>query len=113
MNIPEAELEKRRSRVERQGEQYDPGEQLLKKWFGDAYSYNWYTRNAHAPPTRDSLGYTVALLDTYDDQHIARASDVIARIVNIQEDDPEHEHFGIWPHLMEEPLGQGPYVDRN
>lgn len=113
MDIPAAELKRRLESVERQGEHYDSEERLLKKWFGDAYSYNWYTRNAYAHPTRDSLGYAVALLDTYEDAHVARASDVIARIIEIQEDDPSHEHFGVWPHLMEEPLGEGPYVDRN
>lgn len=113
MQIPATELDRRKAQVERQNEHYDQEERLLKKWFGDAYSYNWYTRNAHAHPTRDSLGYAVDLLDTYDDQYVSRASDVIARIIEIQEDDPAHEHFGVWPHLMEEPLGQGPYVDRN
>ncbi len=113
MRVPEAELTQRRAQVMRQDENYDHEERLLKKWFGSAYSYNWYTRDAYAHPTRDSLSYAVALLDTYDDKHLARAGDVIARIIEIQEDNPDHEHFGVWPHLMEEPLGQGPYVDRN
>ena len=113
MKIPEAELARRLKRIERQDENYDPEERLIKKWLGDAYSYNWYARNTYAHPTRDSLSYAVALLDTYQDEHVERASDVIARIIEIQEDDPSHEHFGVWPHLMEEPLGQGPYVDRN
>ena len=113
MQIPEAELARRRESVERQSENYDPNERLIKKWLGDAYSYNWFTRNAYAHPTRDSLSYAVALLNTYDDAHLERAADVIKRVIEIQEDDPNHEHFGVWPHLMEEPLGKGPYVDRN
>jgi len=113
MKIPESELSRRNAHVGRQDEHYDPEERLVKKWLGSAYSYNWYTRDAYAHPTRDSLSYSIALLDTYDDNHIQRASDVITRIIEIQEADPEHEHFGVWPHLMEEPLGQGPYVDRN
>jgi hypothetical protein len=113
MEMPDAVRASRIRHVERQGENYDPEERLLKKWFGPAYSYNWYTRNAYAHPTRDSLGYAVDLLDTYNSNYVERASHVISRIIEIQEDDSEHEHFGVWPHLMEEPLGQGPYVDRN
>ena len=104
---------RRNEQLEQQDNYYDPEERLLKKWFGDAYSYNWYTRNAYAHPTRDSLSYAVQLLDTYDDAHLGRAFDVVTRIIEIKEDDPAHEHFGVWPHLMEAPLGQGPYVDRN
>ncbi len=113
MPLPESERLRRLAHVEQQGKNYDREERLLKKWFGSAYSYNWYTRDAYAHPTRDSLGYAVALLDTYEDDHVDRASDVITRIIEIQEADPAHQHFGVWPHLMEEPLGEGPYVDRN
>ena len=74
MKIPESELSRRNAHVGRQDEHYDPEERLVKKWLGSAYSYNWYTRDAYAHPKRDSLSYTIALLDTYDGNHIQRAS---------------------------------------
>lgn len=111
--ISEAEKDRRKKALASRHDDYDAEEQLIKRYFGSAYNYNYYARNTYAHPTRESLGYAVALLDTYDDAFLARAQDILWRIIGIQEDDPEHQHYGVWPHLMEEPLGKGPYVDRN
>ncbi|MBT3601921.1 MAG: hypothetical protein HN521_02540 [Candidatus Latescibacteria bacterium] len=111
--ISQAEQKRRLKALEKRHEEYDPEERLVKRYMGGAYSYNHYARNMDVHPTRESLGYAVALLDTYDDSFLDRAQDVLRRIIDIQEDDPNHQHYGVWPHLMEEPLGKGPYVDRN
>lgn len=111
--ISQAEQDRRLKALEKRHEEYDPEERLIKRYVGSAYSYNWYARNMDVHPTRDSLGYAVALLDTYDEAYLDRAQDILRRIIDIQEDDPNHQHYGVWPHLMEEPLGKGPYVDRN
>lgn len=105
MSIPRAEQERRKETLESRHEQYDPEERLIKQYFGGEYNYNWYLRNAYAHPTRQSLSYAVDLLDTYDDAFLERAQDIIRRIIGIQEADPNHQHYGVWPHLMEEPLG--------
>ena len=111
--ISETEQERRKNALEARHKDYDPEERLLKRYFGSAYSYNYFARDTYAHPTRDSLSYAVALLDTYDDSFLDRAQDILRRIIGIQEADPKHPHYGVWPHLMEEPLGKGPYVDRN
>ena len=113
MSLPKAEQERRKQALEKRHADYDPQEQLIKRWFGSEYNYNWFLRNGYAHPTRDSLSYAVALLDAYDDAFLDRAQDILRRIIEIQEADPKHQHYGVWPHLMEEPLGKGPYVDRN
>jgi hypothetical protein len=111
--ISETEKKRRSKALEKRHEEYDAEERLIKRYMGGAYSYNYYARNTFVHPTRESLGYAVALLDTYDDAFLDRAQDILRRIIEIQEDDPNHQHYGVWPHLMEEPLGKGPYVDRN
>jgi len=113
MDVPQLVLDQRRDAVARQEESYDAEERMIVRYFGDAYNYNYFTRNANAHPTRETLRYAVELLDTYDDARLARAEEVIRRVMGIQDADPESPHYGVWPHLMEEPLGQGPYVDRN
>lgn len=111
--ISQSEQERRKNALERRHKEYDVEERLIKRYMGGAYSYNHYARNMDVHPTRESLGYAVALLDTYDDAFLDRAQDILRRIIDIQEADPNHQHYGVWPHLMEEPLGEGPYVDRN
>ncbi|HMO58213.1 MAG TPA: hypothetical protein PKC19_12690 [Roseiflexaceae bacterium] len=113
MHIPPAEQQRRLQALESRHAEYDPAEHLLRRYFGAEYNYNWYARNTYAHPTFPSLGYAVDLLDTYDDTWLERAQAIIRRIIGIQEADPAHPHYGVWPHLMEEPLGKGPYVDRN
>jgi len=95
MNVPQDERARRSEAADRQDAHYDPSERLLKKWLGDAYSYNWYARNTFAHATRDSLGYAVQLLDTYDDARIPRAGDAVRAL-----DDPDR----LTETLREEPV---------
>ena len=66
---------------------------------------------AHA--VREALDYAVALLTTEDVGRHARATDVIAKVLALQDTCPESESYGIWPYLLEEPLEQMARPDWN
>jgi hypothetical protein len=52
--------------------QYDPQEKMLKKGFGSP-GYHTTLTGGTVHPTRDALGYAVALLDTGEPERLKRA----------------------------------------
>jgi hypothetical protein len=99
--------------IEERDHQFDASENLLKTRIGSEYSYNTNLRNADAHPTRESLVYAADLLALGRETDRPRALAVLGRVLDLQDRDPESKTFGVWPHLAEEPLGKGPYIDRN
>jgi len=55
-------------------------------------------------PTRDSLGYAVALLDTGDPELLVRAEAILRRVIALQDQNPDSKTYGIWSWFLEEPL---------
>ena len=99
--------------LEKRHQQYDPDEQLLASKKGGGYDYNSYLRNQIVHPTRESLSYARALLDTGNPKWQARAFDILRRIAQFQVSDPQNEGYGVWGKYAEEPLDKAPYIDRN
>lgn len=96
-----------------QGRSFDPAAKLLSAKIGGDYNYNTHLRNTTAHPTRESLAYAVNLLDTGIPADAERAFAILHRILEIQDNDPKSNSFGVWPHYAEEPSSRAPYVDRN
>lgn len=55
-------------------------------------------------PTRQSLGYAVALLARGTPADVDRAEKIIAKVLSLQDTNPSNKTYGIWPWLLEEPL---------
>lgn len=57
---------------------------------------------AHA--TRESLDYALALLRAGEARPAERATEIVRKVLTLQDTDPTSHTYGIWPWLLEEPL---------
>lgn len=83
--------------------QYDPAERMLRRPL-ESPGYHTTLKGGHVHPTRDSLAYAVALLDTGEAAWLQRAEDILRRVIGLQDQNPESKTYGIWPWFLEEPL---------
>jgi uncharacterized membrane protein YidH (DUF202 family) len=93
--------------------QYDDGEHMLARQVGDAYNYHSALRNQRVHPTRDSLSYALLLLETDEEAAISRARELLARVIALQDSDPDSRWYGIWGYYLEEPPPQMQPADWN
>lgn len=66
--------------------------------------YHTTLQGGDVHPTRDSLAYAVALLDTGDPELLKRAEEILRRVIALQDQNPESKTYGIWSWFLEEPL---------
>jgi len=89
--------------LSRQDEQYDPAERMIRRPFSSP-GYHTTLKGGFVHPTRDSLNYAVALLDSGQPERLERAEQILRRVVALQDQDPNSRTYGIWSWFMEEPL---------
>jgi hypothetical protein len=82
---------------------YDSAERMIRRPFSSP-GYHTTLKGGDVHPTRDSLGYAVALLDTGDPALLQRAEDILRRVIAMQDQNPESKTYGIWSWFLEEPL---------
>lgn len=82
---------------------YDPAEQMIRRPFSSP-GYHTTLKGGDVHPTRDSLNYAVALLDTGDPELLRRAEGILRRVIALQDQNPESKTYGIWSWFLEEPL---------
>ncbi|MFE5324400.1 hypothetical protein ACFQ88_37760 [Paenibacillus sp. NPDC056579] len=58
----------------------------------------------HTHPTLAACIYALALLDTGEEAYAERASDILQKVIGLQDQNRDHATFGIWSWFMEEPL---------
>lgn len=85
--------------------QYDPKEQMVRRPFSSP-GYHTTLKGGEVHPTRDSLIYAVALLDTGDPELQKRAEAILRKVISLQDQDPRSKTYGIWSWFLEEPLEQ-------
>ena len=85
--------------------QYDPTEKMLRRPLASP-GYHTTLKRGLVHPTRDSLAYAVALLDTADPTWVPRAEDILRRVIGLQDQNSESKTYGIWSWFLEEPLEQ-------
>lgn len=83
--------------------QYDPAERMLRRPFSSP-GYHTTLKGGMVHPTRESLQYAAALLDTGDASLIRRGHDILRRVIALQDKDPASRTYGIWSWFLEEPL---------
>ena len=64
-------------------------------------------------PARSAIDYASCLLASSDEEHRAKGNAVLARVLDLQDCDPESKTFGIWPWYAEEPLTAMAFPDYN
>lgn len=89
---------------------YDPAERMIRRNVGSDYHYHTSVRGHVVHPTRDSLDYSLLLLEAGRDE---RACEVISRTVALQETDPQSRWYGIWGYYLEEPAPKMAPADWN
>ena len=88
------------------GERYDSERQAVGvEWSGPGY-HTRVVNGTWAHPTRESLDYALALLRGGEAGGAARASDIVRKVLTMQDTDPTSRTYGIWPWLLEEPLDE-------
>jgi len=83
-------------------DEYDPKVEMIKKPFSSP-GYHTTLQGGFVHPTRESLIYALALLDLGE---VERAERIIRKVLSLQDTDPRHDTYGIWPWFYEEPLWQ-------
>lgn len=85
--------------------QYDPEENMLVSEFSSP-GYHTTLTGGMVHRTRQSLTYAASCLDSGDPDLVQRGIDIIERVIQLQDQDPQSETYGIWPWFLEEPLSQ-------
>jgi len=89
--------------LSQQDERYDPAERMIRRPFSSP-GYHTTLKGGFVHPTRDSLNYAVALLDSGRPERLERAEQILRRVIALQDQDPNSRTYGIWSWFMEEPL---------
>ncbi|MHC4431679.1 MAG: hypothetical protein ACYTBS_07555 [Planctomycetota bacterium] len=89
--------------LSKQDERYDPDEQMIRRPFSSP-GYHTTLKGGYVHPTRDSLNYAVALLDSGQVDRLKRAEQILRRVISLQDQSPESRTYGIWSWFAEEPL---------
>jgi hypothetical protein len=89
--------------LSRQDDRYDPAEKMIRRPFSSP-GYHTTLKDGYVHPTRDSLKYAVALLDSGQSDRLERAQDILRKLIYLQDQDPDSRTYGIWSWFLEEPL---------
>ncbi len=102
-NLSPIQQDALRQVLEEYENQYDPNERMLSS---EAYKVGYHTtvRGGAMHPTRESLAYAVALLDSGNAESLERAAGILRRVASLQDQDPQSKTYGIWSWYLEEPL---------
>lgn len=105
MALTDSQRQRLRQALEPLDAQYDSGEKMLRRPFSSP-GYHTALKGGTVHPTRESLAYAVALLDTGEPQREKRAEDILRRVIALQDQDPASKTYGIWSWFLEEPLAK-------
>jgi len=89
--------------LSKQDVRYDPAEKMIRRPFSSP-GYHTTLKAGYVHPTRDSLNYAVALLDSGEPDRCERAQEILRKVISLQDQNPNSRTYGIWSWFMEEPL---------
>ena len=92
---------------------YDPSEQMLKVPFEGTGYHSRVVNGTEVHPTRESLYYAVALLQRGRTKDVSVATEILRKVLPLQQTDLKNKFYGVWPWLLEEPLEKMSSVDFN
>ncbi|WJH32833.1 hypothetical protein N6H14_21530 [Paenibacillus sp. CC-CFT747] len=85
---------------------YNASIRMLRRPFSSPGYHTTIKQADYVHPTRETVQYAVALLDSGQDTWRERAFSILEQIVSLQDDDPASPTYGIWSWFYEEPLSQ-------
>ena len=100
-----SDLERRLLQRWLQEQEYNEELRLLRVPFSSPGYHTTLKDIPFAHPTRESLGYAVALLDGGGEAELERACAILDRVIALQETDRSLPTYGLWSWFYEEPLG--------
>lgn len=89
--------------LESWNEKYDLDVCMIKEPFHSP-GYHTTLKGGFVHPTRESLTYAVALLDSNIEEYRLRAIDILKKVISLQDKEPGSPTYGIWSWFYEEPL---------
>ena len=92
---------------------FDPTENLLKVAFSSPGYHTKFQDGDLVHPTRESFYYAIALLQRGKTNDVSRAGHILKTVLPLQETKRTDPAYGVWPYLLEEPLGKMESVDLN
>jgi hypothetical protein len=92
--------------LDRSAADYSPQAQMLGCRFASPGYHTTVASGAWVHRTLDSLDYADALLARGEPGDVARARQIIAKVISLQDARPQSPTCGIWPWLLEEPLAK-------
>lgn len=96
------------------GRRWDPAAGLMLERVGGIGYHTTLPSGQWVHPTRSNLDYALRLLNaSQSPASVARASEVIAKVLTYQDTDPNSPTFGVWPWYTEESLAQMSPPDPN
>ncbi len=99
--------------IEHYDGKFDPSENMVLEEFATPGYHSRIPAGTLTHPTRESLIYALALYEQGEPTDVDRASRIVARVLRLQNADPESPTYGVWPWLLEEPLGEMAAPDLN
>lgn len=89
--------------LDRWNERYDPEVCMIREPFHSP-GYHTTLKGGWVHPTRSSLTYAVALLDSGVEDYRLRAINILRKVISLQDQNPDSPTYGIWSWFYEEPL---------
>lgn len=102
--MSKSDLDRLRALVTEWDQEYDPDVRLIRKPFRSPGYHTTLKGAEFTHPTRESVAYALALLDTELVGNVERAHEVIGQVLSLQDRDRTRPTYGIWPWFYEEPL---------
>jgi hypothetical protein len=87
-------------------QRFDPFAKMLVASAANGPGYHTTFKAGAVHPTRASLNYAAALLDTGEEARVRRANEILRVVVGLQDKDTASKTFGLWPWYLEEPLAK-------
>lgn len=85
-------------------EEYTPELRMVRKPFHTPGYHSTLNNVAFTHPTLAACVYALGLLDSRQPVHVERAQGILEQVISLQDQNPEHDTFGIWSWFYEEPL---------
>lgn len=89
--------------MERMDKTYDEKAGMITQWRGEN-GYHSTLSSCTVHPTYNSLEYAFELMNRGQSGDFARAEQIVDKVIKLQDIEPLHDTYGIWPYYLEEPL---------
>jgi hypothetical protein len=90
--------------LESSDKNYDPAEKMISGTVSKIGYHTALKPGTKIHHTRSSFTYATACLDSGDSKRLERAQEIIDRVIDLQDQNPNNRTYGIWSWYYEEPL---------